>query len=192
MCKLVETTMLKPEIIQSVVPTIIGEIKTELISELKSVIKSAITLAIEDAIKPLQDCINKQNDKITSLKAENEQMKGKLNKRIEQIEDRYDKFRNMANVCPRILQENDDLKHEVNILHNQIEELEQYGRRISLRFHNVPMTQGDLQQTDGLIVNIVNDKLGLAQPLTENDINRSHNIGPINNGKGQLICRFRN
>jgi hypothetical protein len=28
------------------------------------------------------------------------------------------------------------------------------------------MTQGDLQQTDGLIVNIVNDKLGLAQPLT--------------------------
>jgi hypothetical protein len=50
------------------------------------------------------------------LKAENEQMKGKLNKRIEQIEDRYDKFRNMANVCPRILQENDDLKHEVNIL----------------------------------------------------------------------------
>jgi hypothetical protein len=49
-------------------------------------------------------------------------------------------------------------------------ELEQYGRRTSLRFHNVPMTQGDLQQTDGLIVNIVNDKLGLAQPLTENDI----------------------
>jgi hypothetical protein len=44
-------------------------------------------------------------------------------------------FRNMANVCPRILQENDDLKHEVNILHNQIEELEQYGRRTSLRFH---------------------------------------------------------
>jgi hypothetical protein len=34
------------------------------------------------------------------------------------------------------------------------------------------MTQGDLQQTDGLIVNIINDKLGLAQPLTENDINR--------------------
>jgi hypothetical protein len=55
MCKLVETTMLKPETIQTVVPTIIGEIKTELISELKSVIKSAITQAIEDAIKPLQD-----------------------------------------------------------------------------------------------------------------------------------------
>jgi hypothetical protein len=70
-------------------------------------------------VGPLQDCINKQNDKITSLKAVNEQMKGKLNKRIEQIEDRYDKIRNMANVCPRIIQENDGLKHEVNILHNQ-------------------------------------------------------------------------
>jgi hypothetical protein len=38
------------------------EIKTELISELKSVIKSAVIQAIGDAIKPLQDCINKQND----------------------------------------------------------------------------------------------------------------------------------
>jgi nucleoid DNA-binding protein len=45
-----------------VVPTIIGEIKTELISELKSVIKSAVIQAIEDVIKPLQDCINKQNE----------------------------------------------------------------------------------------------------------------------------------
>jgi predicted component of type VI protein secretion system len=60
MCKLVETTMLKPKIIQTVVPTIIGEIKTELISELNSVIKSADIQAIEDAIKLLQDCINKQ------------------------------------------------------------------------------------------------------------------------------------
>ena len=91
--------MLKPEVIQNVVPTVIGEIKTELISELKSVINSAVTQAIEDAIKPLQDSINKQNDQITSLKAENDQMKGRLNRSIEQIEDRYDKFRNMAKVC---------------------------------------------------------------------------------------------
>jgi hypothetical protein len=39
---------------------------------------------------------------------------------------------------------------------------------------------------------LLNDKLGLAQPLTENYINRSHIIGPINNGKGHLICRFCN
>ena len=103
MCKLVEKTtkcMLKSKVIQNVVPTIIGEIKTELISELKSVIKSAVTQAIEDAIKPLQNSIHKQNDQITRLKAENDQMKGKLNRSIEQIEDRYDKFRNMTNVCP--------------------------------------------------------------------------------------------
>ena len=83
--------------------------------------------------------INKQNDKITSLIAENEQMTGKIKQNVY----RYDKFRNtkcMANVCPRILQE--------NVLHNQIEELEQYERRTSLRFHYFPMTQGDLQQTD--------------------------------------------
>jgi hypothetical protein len=50
-----------------VVPTIIGEIKTELISELKSVIKSAVFQAIEDAIKPLQDCINKQNERVLAF-----------------------------------------------------------------------------------------------------------------------------
>ena len=68
------------------VPSIIGVITTELISELKSVIQSAVTQAIEEAIKPLQDRINNQNDKISSLRAENEQIKGKLNKSIEQME----------------------------------------------------------------------------------------------------------
>ena len=48
MYKLVETTMLTPEVIQNVIPTIIGEIKTELISELYFIIKSAIIQTIED------------------------------------------------------------------------------------------------------------------------------------------------
>jgi hypothetical protein len=44
--------------------------------------------------------------------------------------------------------DNVKLIHEVSQLNGNIEELEQYGRRTSLRFHNVPMVQGDLQKTD--------------------------------------------
>jgi hypothetical protein len=32
----------------------------------------------------------------------------------------------------------------------------------------------------------------ITPPLCVDDINRSHIIGTINNGKGQLICRFKN
>jgi hypothetical protein len=35
-----------------------------------------------------------------------------------------------------------------------IEELEQYGRRNSLRFHNVPITKEELNKTDDKIVDI--------------------------------------
>ena len=48
--------------------------------------------------------------------------------------------------------------NEVNVLHNKIGGLKQYGCSTTLRFHTVPITYGDIQQTDGLIVNIVNNK----------------------------------
>ena len=84
------------------------------------------------------------------------------------------------------------LQNDVKFLHDQIEDLEQYGRRTSLRFHNVPMRVSDLQSTDHLVLNILNQKLKLVTPLTVDDINRSHIIGEIKEGKGQIICRFRN
>ena len=73
----------------------------------------------------------------------------------------------------------------------KLEDLEQYGRRTSLRFHNVPMKPTDLNRTDTLVLGIINEQLKVP-PLTHDDINRSHIIGEINQGKGQIICRFRN
>lgn len=88
--------------------------------------------------------------------------------------------------------ENETLKSEIASLRVEYEELEQYGRRTSLRFHNVPITRGQLQMTDDLIVDIVNNKLKLEPGISADDINRSHIIGDIKAGKAQLICRFRN
>ena len=48
----------------------------------------------------------------------------------------------------------------------------------------------EIPETDAVIVKMVREKLGVQ--ITENDIDRSHIIGKINNGKAQLICRLRN
>ncbi|CAG2226265.1 unnamed protein product [Mytilus edulis] len=188
MAKLVQTTLLKPDVFQS----IISEIKTELISELKTSLKSAITEAIQDAIKPLNAIINQQQLKITSLETENTQLKQHVDKALSDASERYEKFRNLGNAIFTSMAENKGLKEEVATLNADIEELEQYGRRTSLRFHNVPLSKEDLQKTDNIIVDIANLKLGISPPLCVNDINRSHIIGKIEGGKAQLICRFRN
>ena len=116
-----------------------------------------------------------------------------------------------------------DLEHSYNELYDwlsdadaQHEELEQYGRRNSLRFHNVlipeemePDAEGEMGEegdeeaaessdaitdpdtiTDKVIVKLCKDKLKVD--ITVDDILRSHPIGrPNRHGKSQLICRFR-
>ena len=77
---------------------------------------------------------------------------------------------------------------EVDALYNKIiepesriEGQEQYSRRTSLRFHNIKVPvdeRGNVKQpvnTDELILNVCNDKLGLDINL--HDIGRSHIIG---------------
>ena len=68
--------------------------------------------------------------------------------------------------------------------------LEQYGRRNSLRFHNVPL-ESESVDTDDAIANLFTIKLGVS--ITADDICRSHRIGSANRfGNYQVICRFRN
>lgn len=73
--------------------------------------------------------------------------------------------------------ENKCLKEEVSTLKTDIEDLEQYGRRTSLRSPNVSLPKKTPQKSDDLIVDIAYQKLDISPPLLVNDINRSHNIG---------------
>ena len=166
MSKLVQETLLKPDLIKNIVPSLLNEIKAELISELKSAIRSTVAEAIEEVVNPLRQLINEHQNKIKSLENENNQLKEHVKSSIASVEARYEKFRNVTNNTDTFIADNKKLKadnlkliHEVSQLNGNIEELEQYGRRTSLRFHNVPMVQGDLQKTDQLIVDIVNKKL---------------------------------
>jgi predicted nuclease with TOPRIM domain len=126
-------------------------------------IESSIKTAISGATVGLHKKIETQEKEISDLKSESSQIK---------IENRR-------------------LNDNVFDLMVDIEELEQYGRRNSFRFHNVPITKEELNKTDDKIVDICKQHLKID--ITPDDINRSHIIGKIHHeGSCQLICRFRN
>ncbi|CAG2192714.1 unnamed protein product [Mytilus edulis] len=77
---------------------------------------------------------------------------------------------------------------------SRIEEQEQYSRRTSLRFHNVPVPTDDNGavitpiDTDDLVLRICNKKLKVKLNII--DIGRSHPIGEMKDGKISIIVRF--
>ncbi|CAC5418066.1 unnamed protein product [Mytilus coruscus] len=86
------------------------------------------------------------------------------------------------------------LKSKLDKIEARVEEQEQYFRRTSLRFHNVPAptdVKGDIIKpidTDSLILGICHKHLKLK--LDTRDIGRSHPIGEIKDGKMSIIVRF--
>jgi DNA repair exonuclease SbcCD ATPase subunit len=135
--------LLKPDLIKNIVPSLLNEIKAELISELKSAIRSTVAEAIEKVVNPLRQLINEHQNKIKCLESENNQLKEHVKSSIASVEARYEKFRNVTNNTATFIADNKKLKadnlkliHEVSQLNSNIEELEQYGRRTSLRFLN--------------------------------------------------------
>ena len=82
-----------------------------------------------------------------------------------------------------------ELKQRVDDLEFGLDDLEQYGRRTSLRFHNVPVDQIQNGDTDSTVFKICSD---MEITITSDDINRSHPIGrKTRNNRVQIICRFR-
>jgi hypothetical protein len=86
------------------------------------------------------------------------------------------------------------LNNKIIELESRIEGQEHYARRTSLRFHNIKVPvdeRGNVKHpfnTDELILNVCNDKLGLDINL--HDIGSSHIIGKVKDGKSQVIVRF--
>jgi hypothetical protein len=46
------------------------------------------------------------------------------------------------------------MNSRIDSLEKDLESLQQYGRRNSLRFHNVPMNSDNIQGTDGLVLKV--------------------------------------
>jgi small-conductance mechanosensitive channel len=87
---------------------------------------------------------------------------------------------------------NADLQKEIWGLEEALDDLEQYGRRNSLRFHNCPVSnQQHGIDTDAIVMDLCKSKMNID--LTDEDISRSHQIGkPNKSGNIQIICKFKN
>ena len=93
-------------------------------------IKSAVTEAVQADVGPLHECF-KQDQIIKDLKSENANLEEHYDKSIKGVENRYEKFRNIANAHAKILSDNARMKEEIVMLNAKIEEVPQrpYDKR---------------------------------------------------------------
>lgn len=87
-----------------------------------------------------------------------------------------------------------ELEDRVTTLEGNLENQEQYTRRANLRFQGFPETPNG-EDTDKLILDLVNDAMSLNPPLQQHNIERSHRLGPPKGRDGQprtraIIVRF--
>ena len=89
------------------------------------------------------------------------------------------------------------LEQRVDQLEEAADSTEQYSRRPNLRVHGIPETKtDDSENTDQLIVKLVNVDMNFQPPIQLNQIERSHRLGPKTSVDGQkreraIIVRFR-
>ncbi|KAK3101361.1 hypothetical protein FSP39_003009 [Pinctada imbricata] len=140
-----------------------------------------ITSTIHDALNPLVAKVADQSAKIEKQRTEIDD----LHKSRSELEAKVSKLKDRILTLERC-----GLDRRVSAQEQGLEELEQYGRRNSLRFQNVSIPESTTD-TDETIVNLCKTKLNVD--ITKEDICRSHPVGrPKRSGKGQIICRFRN
>jgi predicted nuclease with TOPRIM domain len=84
--------------------------KLKLISEIKSAIRSTVAEAIEEAVNPLRQLINNQQNQIKCLENENNQLKEHVKSSTASVEARYEKFRNVTNNTATFITDNKKLK----------------------------------------------------------------------------------
>lgn len=68
------------------------------------------------------------------------------------------------------------LEEKVNALEESADKLEQYTRRPNLTFHSIA-ERNEGENTDIIVLDIINDKLKTTPPLAREDITRSHRLG---------------
>ena len=88
-----------------------------------------------------------------------------------------------------------NLENRVDSLEKAADDGEQYSRRPNLRFHGF-LEADTAENTDQMIINLVNSELNVHPPMQIDHLERSHRLGPKVGGDAQprqrpIIARFR-
>ena len=80
------------------------------------------------------------------------------------------------------------LEGKVSALESSMDDLEQYTRRNSVRLYGLPETEGE--ETTAATVNALNENLLLDPPLTTQEIDRLHRVGPRGDKPRPVLIKF--
>lgn len=159
-----------------------------------------INTVVEKATTPLIKLIETQNATIEALTVSLNNFIAAQSKDKEDITLLKDKIDSLLGNIDAHQHTIMSQQRRIETTENQIDELEQYSRRASLRFKNVPIDKiptrhlrGDRPtlDTDACILNICNRDLNI--PVNREDIDRSHVLGkPDSRGRVSIICKFIN
>lgn len=146
---------------------------------------------VRDIVKPLEDQVSSQ---AAQIKEQNTTIDLHVQKLVDHelmIRDQGATIIELKQTLFELQKETEDLYILNNELEQRLDEQEQYSRRTSLRFHNIPCTDSrnvKKMNTDQIVLDICNKHLGLSMSL--NDIGRTHPIGKVRKNKTQVIVRF--
>ena len=76
---------------------------------------------------------------------------------------------------------------KVATLEAQTDAVEQYSRRANLRFQGIPDSDGE--DTDSLIITLINEQINVEPRVQNTDIERSHRVGPKLDKQGRRRVR---
>ena len=141
-----------------------------------------LTVMFDKMLSPLKEKVDAQNKELSSMRTT---IDGQL-ATIKQL-----KTNNVTLSCQLR-----NAESQIKDLQGEVDDVEQYSRRSSLRFHRVPIpaaTSGEgmkIINTDDIVLDICNNKLKLSPPISAQDIDRSHPIGRPKDGKMIVLCKF--
>jgi len=172
---------------ESFVSTLVPMITDAIQHNLELTIRQTISAAITTSMTDMQNIITNQQILLSNQQTTIEGLTNKTKQLDENIESQNLKINDQQNTI-------DQLKQSVASLDRRLEETEQYSRRTSLRFNSVKLPTKPNGQiikpinSDQLVLDICNNELGLDLQLQ--DLGRTHPIGPVHDGKANIIARF--
>ena len=177
------TTSLKNEdVINQIAPKLAPTLAEILKPFIQETIVSCVATTVEstmqrvkaELIAPIMSSLSEQSREIEILK--------------KSISDKNDTIETLKVKFSKQDKAISEMNKQIDTVSSELDNLQQYGRRGSLRFFNVPLKENE--STDRKIVEICNSLMNLN--LSEDDIERSHILNnPRHPTSNQIIVRFR-
>ena len=149
----------------------------------------------------LFECLKDLNNQMKELRSiflesKESQIKGAeqlstLTGSIKFINERFDQYEEERKEKDKFIEElkkeNSNLMEHVKDLEQKVDRQEQYSRRNCLLIHGIKEEKDE--NTDDVVIKFIQD--GLQEEINIEDLDRTHRIGKVNNGKSRpIIVKF--